>query len=425
MFGKISEVLKSKTFRQSIITVSATFLSSGLGAVFYTLIARGLGPADYGLFSLCIAILMLLVSVGDLGSSQGMVRFVGKNAQGDYKSYASLALRIKLITGFIIIISLWLFAEPISRQILNQPLMIKLLPWVGLGAICQMLMMYSTSLSQSLQRFAVWGVIQVGGNLFRLLLLFFIIAGSILTVQSGMLIFSLAAVSGFFLSWLWLDRKIWLTNIPKEVYREFWNFNRWTATYVILSSIVSRIDTLISARYLNLSQVGYYALAGTMAYFMPQLSTALGAVTSAKFAGINSSENEKKFLSKAVIFNSGVAIAVALIMIPTAWIVIQFTGKDYTNSLVPFLIMLAGLVIFMTTNPIRDSILYYHGDSKFFVYLTIFQGISITVLTYLLIFKYQVIGAATATALSMVLVSVISASYYYLKYFLKSKSPNL
>lgn len=101
------------TFRQSIITVVSTFVTAGLGAVFYLLLARLIGAHEYGLFSVVVSLLTIIVTFADLGMSQSLVKFVAENSESDkYQPYVKIALFTKIAIGLAVSLALWLFAKP-------------------------------------------------------------------------------------------------------------------------------------------------------------------------------------------------------------------------------------------------------------------------------------------------------------------------
>ena len=96
----IRPLIKTATFRQSTITFSGTVINGLLGAVFYILVARFLGPSSFGLLMVAITLLTLISDIGDLGTDTGLVNFVGRNIKKKpLKAYRflKLGLKIKLI----------------------------------------------------------------------------------------------------------------------------------------------------------------------------------------------------------------------------------------------------------------------------------------------------------------------------------------
>lgn len=395
MREQFRQILNTHTFRQSAVTSASTFLSAALGAVFYLALARFLGASNYGLFSLSLSTLVLIVTVADVGMGQALVRFVGQNRKNDaYLPYASLALRTRLITGGVCWLVLWLFAKPIAIMLFRQPGLQPLLPTVGFGVFSYLLISFSVSTSQALQKFFVWGGLQVGPNLFRLLLLGLLFLTNFVNPLTSLVIFSIASTVGFVASWFWLDRRIITTPVSLAHFNKFWNFSKWTAAFMILSSIVSRLDLLLSGRYLDLSSVGTYSLAVTMVSFLPQISSSIGAVTSAKFAGFRYQPQAATYLKKATLFTSGVGLAVALAMIPVAILVIGFAGTGFTTAFTPFLVLLLSLMVFMAGNPLRDYLLYFLHRPRFFFWANLAQGVTLVILIRLLTPLLGIAGTA-------------------------------
>ena len=65
----VENIFATATFKQSSITFMGTVLNGALGAVFYILAARFLGPASFGLMSVAIAALTLISDIGDFGTN--------------------------------------------------------------------------------------------------------------------------------------------------------------------------------------------------------------------------------------------------------------------------------------------------------------------------------------------------------------------
>ncbi len=415
MYKKIQEIIKTSTVRQSLITTVSIFLSSGLGAVFYLVLARTIGPHDYGLFSLGIAALSVVMSVSDLGIGQGLVRFVGAHRlNNSYFPFVKLALRMKLIMGLLATLVFSFGSTLIAKTIFHQPELGKLLPLVGLAVLFQLLFFLSASVFQGLQKFSHWGGIQVGANLLRLLFILPLILYGKLNSVSSFLIFITSYIVGFVVSLFWLDLDWLKVKVTPTVTKEFWDFNRWTAVFVIIASITARLDTILSGRFLSLTEVGIYSLAATMVSFLPQFASAIGAVTTAKFANIKDRNHEKTYLKKSLLFVGGISLMIAILMIPVALVVLRIAGAAYATSFVPFLILLFGNIIFLMTNPVRDSILYFHSKPKFFVFLSISQGIAVFTSGIILIPNLGVSGVALTVVVSQLVCAVMSVGYYSL-----------
>jgi len=414
MFNLIQHALNSHTVRKSAITGITTFLSAGFGAVFYLVVARGIGAERYSLFSTGLNIIMIVSSIADLGMTSSIVRFVAANkGTSESAKYAAVALRTKIFTGAISILLLTLFAVPIAKGIFNQELLIPLMPIIGLGVISQIFFTFTTSVFQGEQKYMLWGGLQVGSNIFRLMVMLVLLTVGLIDAKFALLLFGISFLGGFIISWKWLDPHIFTTKISRHHWQEFWHFNRWTAAFTMLAAIVSRLDVVLTSRYLTTKEAGPYYLAQTMVAFLPQLAGALGAVTSTKFAGLSSQNDVDHYLKKSLPFSLLVGVGASLFMIPAALGVIWFTGKsEYGPALSPFLALLIGMAIFISLNPVRDCILYYYKKPQFFFWATILQGVVMLVLGSLLIPQYKTIGSALTIICGNL--SLAGASIFYI-----------
>ncbi len=414
MYPKILSALKTHTFRQSIITVISTFATAGLGAVFYLLLARLIGAREYGLFSVVVSILTVIVTFTDVGMGQGLVKFVAENSSGDkYQPYIKIALFTKIAIGLAVSLVLWMFAKPLAISLLHQPEVTKLLPIAGWGILSIMLFSLSIFVFQGLQKFILWGGLQVWANFFRLVLFAFLFWLIKINAHWGLVLFVSAPLSGFLLSWIWLPKNISQAKVTSSHWHSFWNFNKWTAAFSIAATLVSRLDILLTARFLTLSQTGVYAMATTMVAFLPQLSSAIGAVTAPKFASFSDSDHSQVYLRKATLFSIGTSTLVGAAMIPVAMFVVRFTGRDFTGAIAPFLVLLGSLSIFTFLNPVRDSILYFYHRPHFFFWVSLVQGLVLLVSGLILIPAWGVLGTAASVLVSHLVLAVLCVSYYF------------
>lgn len=415
MYDKIKSLLKTSTVRQSSITTISTFASAGLGAVFYLILARLLGTSDYGLFSLSLSILVTSVTIADVGMGQGIIRFIGENRDSPkYLGFANFALKTKLLLALACWIGLSVFSGAVA-SLVGQPSLVGTLPAVGFGTFAFIMASYSFSMLQSLQKFSVWGGLQVGSNIVRLLVLWGISQFIPIDTRLAILVFGFTSLISFLLSWLWLDNKIWFTKSDKTHAAHFWDFNKWTASFSMLSSLVSRLDIFLASRYLDLSVIGSYSLAVTMVSFLPQLSVAIGAVTSAKLANKSDPKDARIYLGKSTMFLTLVSVGVALLMIPTALIVVRFAGTGYSAALPPFFVLLVSQIIFMMGNPLRDYILYFQKTPKIFFWTAIIQGIVVVAFGVVLIPRFGNVGTALSVFASLLALTGSCLYYFFRK----------
>ena len=99
--------------------------------VFRIIIARYLGPGDYGLFSLALAVVGVLVTLSLLGLPQGIVRYVAQyKARQDSKRLNGVivtSMKLSVFMSLIFSILLYIFAESVAVILFSKPEMLGLL----------------------------------------------------------------------------------------------------------------------------------------------------------------------------------------------------------------------------------------------------------------------------------------------------------
>jgi O-antigen/teichoic acid export membrane protein len=414
MFTRLTKHLNTATARQSVIASVSTITNGLLGAAFYFILARLLGSFDYGVFSLAVSLITTLSGVFDLGADQSVIMFIPKYPKPLYFPYLKLALCLKLLSGSFVILSLIIFSKYISFNILNQPSIQPLMILVGLGVITQLLFSFSTSVAQGLQRYTLWGILFVGTNFIRLLLLYLLFTLKSLNSQSIILVYILLPLLGFLVLFSIIKTDFLKSKITWVVFNHFFSFNKWIVGFAILSSISSKLDIFFTARFVSLSPVGIYSLSSQIVSFLPQLTTSLGAVISPKFSSFTNINQNKIYITKTSFLSLFIAFSSGILLIPLSLLVFNYSGHSYISGFKPFIILLFSSILFLIITPIRDSLLYYFAKPKLFFITGIFQIILYSVLSPYLMSKYSIIGSSL-----VVLINILISSIFYFYYYLR------
>ncbi len=105
------------------------FIGTGIGMFFAYLgmmiVARSLGPTDFGLISLASAVATIASTVVLVGMPEGVVRYVsfykGRNDEQRIKGVIYSASKVVLPLGITAAILLFLFADLISVKVFHDP----------------------------------------------------------------------------------------------------------------------------------------------------------------------------------------------------------------------------------------------------------------------------------------------------------------
>ena len=401
----IKAIFATATFRQSLVTFTGIVANGGLAAVFYILAARFLGPESFGVISISMAFLTLASGVFDLGVNTGLVRFVGKYIKKDSekaKRFLKFGLEIKIVVTISVILLGWWVVPWLSTTIFSRPELLGPLRVSLFGVGATLLFSYIISSLQGIQRFGLWSGVQVGTNLFRLVLFLGIWLVSSASVENTLWVHAVSLFVGFALGLTFLPKGTFAVKREYLVAREFFDYNKWVAAFILVAAFSSRMDTFISARLLPLAQVGIYGVALQIVYVVPQVVSALSTVIAPKMASMGSVTDLVGYLKKAQTLVLGLcvlgvlAIPVVLFLIPVLF------GQSYTPAGPIFIVLLLGNLVYLASMPIHMSIFYYFSYPKLFFWVSLGHLVITGGLGWILISAYGAIGAAYSVVLGSV-----------------------
>ncbi len=397
MLKTIRTIFATATLRQSGITFAGTIINGALGAVFYILCARALGPASFGIMSVALAVAMLAASIGDLGTDMGLVRFVShywKKDKPKAERFLKLTFKIKIIAGLAISVAGILLSDVIANQLFQKSELAESLRIGFLGVVITLIYGFVVTSLKAFQKFFLWSAIQVGANLFRVLLILALFLLGAISVSASLWTYVLTLLVGFIIGMLFLMPKDFLfVKNEKSVGSELFHYNKWIASFTLVAALSSRMDTFISARLLPPVEIGLYAAANQMVYIVPQIIGALGTVFAPKMAEMGK-EKIINYLKKTQILVTGLAfLGIFSIPVVSYFVPIVF-GKEYTASIPIFVVLLFAMLVFLIAVPAHNAILFYYSKPSLFFWLALGHLAVMGILGWFLISNYGVMGGA-------------------------------
>lgn len=415
----LMDILSTATIRQSSITFLGTVINGLLGAGFYILSARALGPANFGLLVVAITALTLVSEIANLGSDTGLVKFVGRYIK-DQKEKAYRFLKLSLMVRFIVLLLLafigWFLSSFLANVIFEKPVLEFPLKLAFIGTGGMLLFSFSISYLQALQSFSLWSSLQIGTNMLRLLVIGALIVYGNLNINTGLAAYIALPFIGFAASFLFLPKGFLKTPQAFLVAGEYFHYSKWVALFSLLTAIYARLDIFISARLLPAAEVGFYAAATQLVAIVPQIVVAIGTVIAPKMASMRSKEELLVYLKKSQLFVVLLAV-LGVISIPVVlYLIPVIYGASYTTA-VPklFIILFSAMLIFLISVPIHSSVLYYFSYPKLFVWVSAGQLAIIGILGWHLISLYGATGAAFTVLASAVFNFVIPFVWVLIK----------
>ncbi len=405
MIDYIKAIISTSTFHQSAVTTSSTILNGILGILFYIFLARELGPASFGVFSVAVLTLTLVSDISNVGTDTGIVNFVGRHFASQRSKalkFLKLGLKIKVAVGIFLVILSLVAAYPVAVYLLMKPELTTPLRLALIGAFGALLFSFVTSSIQAVQKFWAWGILNISLNLLRLVVILILAFSGILTEDSSLVAYIVFPFIGFFVGLMLLPKFINVKN-ENEVLSEFFHYNKWIAVFTVMAAISARLDTYLVARALSLREVGIYSVAVSLSAVVPQIVFAIAAVAAPKFAGFENKSKAWGYAKKLQFFTLGLAALGLAVGIPLAYIAIPLLyGSEYSASIVPFIILLISQAIFLISVPAHTVVIYYFSHPKLFVFISFVDLVVMVVLGSVLISNFGYVGAAVTSLVGSV-----------------------
>ncbi len=314
-----------------------------LGLVASVVIARALGPADYGTYAVLAAMVGIVGVIAEGGLSEAAVL---RLARGLGSPRAFLWLRIGL--AGVVIAALWLLGAPLARTVLalQDDGTLTRLALLGIVATA-----CSGAVSVLLQAAGAFGRMStltlLNTGLTALLAILLALAGQ-LTIGSTLVVLGIGTSLATFAVGLSLLRPNLrpppMAQLRAEA-RELLRTGRWLWLAALLAMLALNIDVLIVNRFVPLELVGAYALAANLASKANVVNHSLYTVLLPGVARLSDRHAVRQYLRQSLGRGAIVALGLA-VCIPLAQPFVLLVYGEQFAAAVPLLQLLLAVVIF-------------------------------------------------------------------------------
>ena len=417
--------------KSSVIVFAGIFLSKIFTYLYRIIIAREFGPEAYGLFSLALVISGWFIVFASLGLNQGLLRYIplfrGKKDTPNIQHIFKTSFFISLVSGILLGVILFLSSSFISISIFHEPSLVIFLKIfsliVPLSVLINLLLAVLISHEKVAWHSFLANILPEFLNVVFILLLLFIGLG----IPSIPLSNLFGALIVFLLTLFILKIKVHSLFAKKEpintqekteskIFKELFSYS-WPLLFAgIMWKIFHWTDSLLIGYFLNAKEVGIYNAAVPISFLLfmsAQLFMHLFFPLVNKRYSTGDKETVNQ-LSKQVgkwIFAIDVPLLVLLIFFPDIFIKILF-GLEYIRAANSLRLLSIGM-LFMSVFEVSNKLIAMVGKSKVILFNLIIVCLINFILDILLIRHYGIDGAAFATMLSSILISLLFAFQSY------------
>ena len=407
----------SQTARSTYLTTFGAGINAFLGFVFIIIVARSVSPADFGLFSVVMNLMAILLVIGDAGLSSSILRFLPQAIREGKKDKSHKIIKASFLATFLIggILALLLFllASPLSELVFIKRELILPLTVASVALLGLPLSTLFVSILQGQQRFLFGVMTESSVYLLKTLATIILLLSGKLNLVSVLIIFSLTSFAGLILGLLFVRPRFLMAKTDLSLFKTLFGFGIWVALARISNAVSGKIDTLMLVRFVETAEVGFYAAAQKMTFIFPVMVTGVTAVLQPKFASFRTPSEAKSFTLKSTLLVSLLFIPVVVLFIIAPWITVWIYGQVYQPAVYIFRWLLVSSSFFVATTVPIIIILYYLGKSRFFAAISILQVVLIFLGNLILIPRLGVIAPAISLAFSYGIVFIMSSLFVY------------
>ncbi|MFR2352843.1 MAG: flippase [Bacteroides ovatus] len=405
LLNNISEN-KRKVLTNVFWALSGKIINMGGALLVAILVARYLGPEQYGLMNYVISYVAIFNILSEFGMSNIEIRELAAHPQNKEKILGTcfiLRLISASITYLVIVITLIIFHTDWYTSVMILVYGLSLFPNVFL-----LIRNYFTSIVENE----------------------YIVKSEIIRTFIGVLIKVILVLSHCSLTWFiiatafdfFLVASGYLFSYRKIIGSPFvWVFDKSLVTYILKESfplvlsgaavvIYQRIDQVMIGNMIDQKSVAYFATAGKftdLVLFLPTMltQTVVPLLVAAKISSTN--ERYERLKRQFISIIVWISVFISFFLSIISYYLVAFTYGDQYLPAVPVLQILAFKTIGMALSSSSGQIIIMEHIQKWAVIRNVIACCVCVSLNYILIPKYGIIGSAWVT-----IITVFIASYF-------------
>lgn len=401
-----------------VVLLFASLFHSVLNFVSRILIARNLGPANYGEISIGLAILIFGSNIVILGLNRGLGRNIPRSDSAEQADIVTTAIQIIFPFAIGLSVSLVVTAPNISTIAFSQP---RLTPIIRLfsGAIPFAVAMYlSIGVVQGYQRYLPKAIMQ------NFILPSVVLIGIIVSINLEMGIGGVvsAYVLGYFVAGIlgiyYIIRLTPALNLTKYTgkYQSLLSFSIPLMVAMMVLIFIRDINVLMLGVLSTSSAVGLYNSVYPLTKIFSIILFPMAFLFLPIFSELHSkrefSELERIYgLIAKWLMISSMPIAIVFVYFPNQVLLLTF-GPEYTSGSLSLTILAVAFFIHSIVG-VNENALISIGKTRLIMYDALLVIGILFVLNLVLIPKYSLLGAIASTAFAIIFRAVLYTFQIY------------
>jgi O-antigen/teichoic acid export membrane protein len=415
---------EEQKFQSELKNVAKYTGISLIGIVFFNLmgyinniiITRNVDPEFFGLFVLSVRIVSYLALISYFGLHVGTTKFISQyfslSQHAKVKSIFFFSLKFVAISSLTLSTIVFIFSPLISTRIFNKPelspilrLMLILVPFASVGGVFLLslrglkLIKHQVLTSKIIEPFA--------RCVFLLLFFYFGYKTFGIIWTQIIIVFFTFVISGYFVysKYLRFHKDTPLTSVGKELIT--FSFPLYWDSFLNNTRLL--LPIYIMGIFLSGTDIGIFHICSKIATLIAIPLMALDLIFGPTLSGLFA-RNEKKVLERLFktttkwIFT--ISLGAFFFILIYAEPILSIFGTEYATGTNILTVQIVGILFSISVGS-NGQLIVMSGRSKLTLVNSIFTFIIMGVLAIALIPKYGALGAAIATAITSIIMSIV------------------
>ncbi len=410
-----------------MVTYTSGIFRAGLGFLINTILARTLGPSDFGLYFFFITTVILLHALIGEAMDSAMVRYHSDshaNEKSKVRSVVGSAVVLRMGIAFPVLLLGLAGATNFSVMVFDTEEHAGMIRLACLTAVLLAFFNLALAILQAKELFFVRAVLFPLVNLIRLPVIVFLLLGAYLTLDWIYWSYLSAAAIAVIVS-LWIVRADFsCMKFDREICWKIAHLAKWNllifGSHLVLINLAVPVLTNVSGS----ESAGYFAAAATLTIFVEQAISAILITILPKVSKLQSQDEMFGFIRSTFPRYVLAAMVLAPIALLGELFIKLIYGDGYLPSIPVFQIIYIGSLLNVIAQPI-GLLFFTSGKANLLACFSVLSAVIWCAGAWFLISPYCEIGAAVAILIArfsfLLLVLVAVFVVFYRRSFLAQK----
>ena len=388
--------------------------------VYHIIIANLLGAASYGLYSLGLSVLNILVIISVFGLNMTVVKFIPEyNVRRDYEGIRGVVrFSLFFVGGISLFLSIlmFIFSKEIAVMVFKKQDLTIIFKIFSISLTIKSLLILLTSIFRAFKRLKysalISDVIQPLSAFIIFLILFYLKFGIYAAIYSYFFSVGIAFIVGILLLNSKIDVKVFNSKARREGGRLL-KFSLPIVFLYFMIRLLNRTDILIIGYFMQAKSVGIYAFCYRISYLLFLFWFSFNAIFSPVLSSLFT---EGKIKEIDMIFKTvsrwvfTLTLPFAIFLIINADLILGLFKREFKEG-VSVLIIFSIMWLLLSFSGSIGSVLIMVGEREKELYFTIPIVLVNIILNLLFIPVYGLKGAAFATMISILSFNFLKMVY--------------